>query len=365
AESQILRASTRAVESRVWKGLRIEGDRRLPTQRALYPCIESVEGRLYCSECRAGKIWLSELDDNLELKSTNEWIGPHMVDGKPCYQGQTQMTVVGHKIYISWKRTFHGDAPNARQCVASYDTRSGKIGKTFVIEPDKAGESIYNGGIATVNGKLWVSYCRWRPTDKKGYRTTVTVRELDYEGRKLGPAFELDSQPTQTPYGPFLSVFKDEKSGKEELIVCFTDYQAKVDMQPLWLVRFDGKRFHGLMTISPNGYNQYAKGVQVGNRLLLIWKYGAPYPARIFGRYMFHEIGMALVDPVGNTVEITPLTDDLKYNSSPDITWHNGRLVFVYNKLEHLYGSREDPAEMYGGFIGILTPVGGDKSKAK
>jgi len=349
-ESQVLRASTRPSAERVWKALRIGHDVRLATPAAIYPCIESVKGRLYCSESRANTLWLYELNEDFTLKWSKQWVGPFLFDGRPRYQGQSQTAVVGDRIYISWKRQHTWDKFDARQCVASYDTQNGSIGETFVIEADGSGQATWNGGIAALNGRLWASYCLARRTGD-GYRTTVTVRTLDYETRKLGPVFELESQPTDTPYTPFLSVFKGE------LIVCFTDSQSKIDKQPLWLVRFDGQHFHGLMTISPTGFNQYAKGVQVGDRLLLLWKYGAPYPSRIYGRYMFHDIGMAWVDPVKGSIETTSLIDDIKYNSSPDITWHNGRLVFVYNKFEHLYGSREDPAKLYGGFIGTMTPA--------
>ena len=112
------------------------------------------------------------------------------------------------------------------------------------------------------------------------------------------------------------------------------------------------------MTVSPEGFNQYAKGVQFGDKPLLVWKYGAPYPSPIYGRHMFHDIGMALVDPVAKSVKHTSHVDDLKYNSSPAITWHEGQFVYVYNKFEHLYGEPNDPARLYGCFIGRLTPPG-------
>ena len=348
--SQVVAASTTAVQERVWQGLRLGLDQRTPTPPAVYPCIESVGGKLYYSQSRGGCLWLTELDDQFKANWTKRWVKPFLVDGRGCYQGQTQTAVLGHKLYISWKRAWHGDAIHARQCVASYDVRTGEIGEPFVVEPDDAKHSTWNGGIAAVKGELWVSYCLWRKT-AGGYRTTVTVRRLNYEGRKLGPAFELNDQPTDTPYTPFLSVFNDE------LVACFTDTAAKADAQALWLVRFDGTRFHDLMTVSPTGFNQYAKGIQHGGKLLLVWKYGAPYPSRIYGRYMFHDIGLALVDPVAKTVELTSLADDIKYNSSPDIIGHKGRYIYVYNKFEHLYGRRGDSGELYGCFIGALTPM--------
>lgn len=350
AESQVLAASTKPAEPRVWNRFEIAPDQAMATPPAVYPCIESVDGALYYSECRGGTIWLSQLDKDLRPLWTKAWVEPFLVDGKPCYQGQTQSAVLDGKLYLSWKRAYHGDAPHARQCVASYDTRSGEIAGPFVIEPNDPAESTWNGGIAAVGGQLWVSYCRWQSLPD-GYRTTVTVRTLDPGLTDLGPAHELDSQPTATPYTPFLSVFDGE------LAVTFTDSAAKTDAQPLWLVRFNGQTFHDLITVSAGGFNQYAKGVQVGDRLALVWKYGEPYPSRIYGRYMFHDVGLALVDPRTGSVEKISLVDDVKYNSSPDITWHEGSLVYVYNKFEHLYGGRNDPGKLYGCFIGRLLPI--------
>ena len=356
AESKTLSVATKPAHDRVWEGLRLTPDQRTPTPPAIYPCIESVGGKLYYAESRGGALWLSELDDRGKARWTKRWVRPFLVDGRPCYQGQTQTAVLGNRLYISWKRAHHGDAPHARQCIASYNLRTGAVGEPYTIEPDAGGESTWNGGIAAVNDELWISYCRWR-RHGASFRTTVTVRRLDYERRTLGPVFELDPQPTDRPYTPFLSVFHGE------LVICFTDTASKPDMQPLWLVRFDGQRFHDLMTISPTGYNQYAKGVQCGDKLVLVWKYGAPYPSRIYGRYMFHDIGLAIVDPIAKTAKITSLIDDMKYNSSPDITLHGGRLVYVYNKFEHLYGGRSDPGRLFGCFLGWVTPVRPDEGR--
>ena len=88
-----------------------------------------------------------------------------------------------------------------------------------------------------------------------------------------------------------------------------------------------------------------------------------PYPSAIYGRYMFHDIGLALVDPVAKSVKLTSLVDDIKYNSSPDIVQHEGRLVYVYNKFEHLYGQRDDPTSSYGCFIGRIARRGRTPSR--
>jgi hypothetical protein len=59
---------------------------------------------------------------------------------------------------------------------------------------------------------------------------------------------------------------------------------------------------------------------------------------------------------VAKTAAVTSLVDDVKYNSSPDVTEHKGRLVYVYNKFEHLYGGAGDPSKLYGCFIGTIKP---------
>ena len=49
--------------------------------------------------------------------------------------------------------------------------------------------------------------------------------------------------------------------------------------------------------------------------------------------------------------------NDRKYNSSPDMAWQGDRIFVVYNKFEHLYGQRENPAIRYGDFIGSIIPA--------
>lgn len=140
AESQILSASTPPAQSRAWNGFQLASDSRVPEieSAAVYPCVESVNGKLYYVESRGGArtIWLSELDEQFNPRWTKQWVEPYYFDGQSRFQGQIQTAVLGDKIYLSWKRAYDGDAPHARQCVVSYDTRTGEIGEQFIIEPD-------------------------------------------------------------------------------------------------------------------------------------------------------------------------------------------------------------------------------------
>ena len=90
AESQILAASTRAQEPRQWHDLCFGSEQRAPTPPSTYPCVESAGGKLYFCDSRAGILWLTELNDELRAHWTKEWVAPYPVDGRPCYQGQTQ-----------------------------------------------------------------------------------------------------------------------------------------------------------------------------------------------------------------------------------------------------------------------------------
>jgi len=74
AESQVPAASTKAAEGRVWNRFQIAPDQRMSTPPAVYPCIESVDGKLYYSECRGGTIWLSQLDESFQPIWTKPWV---------------------------------------------------------------------------------------------------------------------------------------------------------------------------------------------------------------------------------------------------------------------------------------------------
>ena len=106
------------------------------------------------------------------------------------------------------------------------------------------------------------------------------------------------------------------------------------------------------------GRSRYAKGVQVGDRFMCVYKCSTPY-YKDFG-YNYHAIALSVFTP-GREGEIqtTMYLDDRKYNSSPSIALHDGRAVVVYNKFEHSYGIPENPAVFYGDFMAEidLQPV--------
>jgi len=80
AESQVLAASTKTAEGRVWNRFQIAPDQRLATPPAVYPSIESVDGKLYYTECRGGTIWLSQLDESFQPVWTKPWVEAFVVD---------------------------------------------------------------------------------------------------------------------------------------------------------------------------------------------------------------------------------------------------------------------------------------------
>jgi len=108
--------------------------------------------------------------------------------------------------------------------------------------------------------------------------------------------------------------------------------------------------------LQDKGRSRYAKGVQVGDRFLCAYKCSAPYYED--HGYQYHDIALSVFTPgADDEVETTMYVADRKYNSSPDVALYDGRVFVVYNKFEHLYGQRGNPAIRYGDFIGSLVPA--------
>jgi hypothetical protein len=118
----------------------------------------------------------------------------------------------------------------------------------------------------------------------------------------------------------------------------------------------DGKlwiMYNAQATRNPEGY---AKGVQVGDRFVCVFKCSSPYFEK--HGYQYHGIALSSFRPGSEKpVQTTMYVTDRKYNSSPDVALHDGSVFVVYNKFERLYGQSDNPAVNYDDFIGGLLPV--------
>jgi hypothetical protein len=168
--------------------------------------------------------------------------------------------------------------------------------------------------------------------------------------------FRLAEGVSGHPYAPSIEAFG------HSLAVLFSDMTQAYKVagettdidEPLYACLFDGRRFTTPFPIAQAGRNRYARAVAVGGRLLVVWKSGLPYPSAEWGEYMFHDITLALVDPLAGTVSSTPYVSDVKYNSSPDVSIVGDRACVMFTKHEHLYGLADDPAAFMGVYAGWI-----------
>ena len=197
----------------------------------------------------------------------------------------------------------------------------------------------------------------WKEGDVR--RTRIVLRT--FADGKFGQPVIYDDCPTVYPYGPSIGVYKDK------LILLFSDLAASEsdpNHEPLLYTLFDGKTFSEAKLLQDTGRSRYAKGVQVDDRFICAYKCSAPY-FKEHG-YQYHDIALSVFTPGSDApVRTTMYVADRKYNSSPDVAWHGDRIFVVYNKFEHLYGQRDNPAIRYGDFIGSIIPAGSVSPEVK
>jgi hypothetical protein len=250
-----------------------------------------------------------------------------------------------------WNRQATGDPKyqimDSRQHVLTYDFTTGETSKPVTIESTKPGCGTWEGGITVYQGKLWMMWLEvWLNEDKRR-RTRVVLRP--YEDGKFTDTMVFENCPSVYPYGPSINTFGDK------IILLWSDLAATEkapESEPLYCTFFDGKKFSNNVMIHEKGRSRYAKGAQLGENFYCTYKCNTQYPK---SGYMYHDLALTRIGPEAKEIATTYWVDDVKYNSSPDMTFYNGGLIVVYGKFEHAYGARHDPAICHGSFIGRIT----------
>ena len=116
AESQVLTVATRPCTDRAWQGLRRGADHRTPTPAAVYPCIQSLGGKLYYAESRGGSLWLSELDGSFNAQ-LDQRVGEAVSRRRPAVLSGTEsggrpgrQALCLLEAGLSWRRATRGSA---------------------------------------------------------------------------------------------------------------------------------------------------------------------------------------------------------------------------------------------------------------
>lgn len=351
AMSQPLVESTKAWQPRIWAGFKLWPSVHLGTfpDGTLYPCIEAYEGAFYVLEVRDSELYLSRVIPE-DLKP--EWT-KLVVEREPgCYQGIPDTCILHDKLWITWNRQATGrpdyDITQSRQFLTYWDLTTNERGPTVTLEPEKPGRGTWEGGLAVLGGQLWVMWMEVRLEGDRR-RTQIVCAPYDMEVG-LGERVVWQDCPTVYPYGPSLS------SIDGELALLFSDLAAlekEPQQEPLLWVLFDGKTFHGLRWLRTLGRHRYAKGVQFGRSFLLAYKSNSRW---LKWSYRFHDIALTKLGPGAGDASTIAYVDDMKYNSSPDVTLYKGQIYVVYNKFEHAYDDLKAPTKLYGTFIGRIEP---------
>jgi len=355
ATSATIQARTKdAPEPRTFEGWGLHPSRPIPGKLTTYPCIESHGGFLWATDC---SLRLLRLDPEARkvLWRSKRPLAPWPFEPPKGYMGIPDTAILGDKLWVMYNvQATVGPKrytiTQSRQLIVSYDFVSGEVSEPVFVEPTRPELGSWEGGVEAWRGKLWVMHMDvW--TKGAVRRTQIVLRT--FEGGKFGKPIIYRNCPTVYPYGPAISVYNDK------LLLLFSDLAATerdADREPLLYTLFDGKSFSNARIIQDVGRSRYAKGVQVGDKFLCAYKCSAPYYKR-FG-YQYHDIAVSIFRPgTDEKVDTVMYVDDRKYNSSPDVCRHGDRVFVVYNKLEHLYGRRDNPAIHHGAFIGSLVPA--------
>ncbi|MBC7289537.1 MAG: hypothetical protein H5T86_16130, partial [Armatimonadetes bacterium] len=338
-------------EARSWAGFKLWPSVHLDTfpDGTVYPCIEVYNGRFYIVEVRDGALYLScVVPETLKVEWTRLLV--ERVPG--CYQGIPDTCIFNDKLWIVWNRQATGqpnyDITQSRQYLTYFDLKEGNTGPAIEIKPAEKGCGTWEGGIEVYNSRLWVLWMDvWLENGKR--RTHIVLAPYD-ETEGFGNPIIWRDCPTAYPYGPSISPFG------AQLALVYSDLAATErdpTCEPLLWACFDGKRFRDSRVLHSLGRSRYAKGVQVGRSFIMAYKCNTRW---IEWGYKFHDIALTKVGPGPGDVDTVYYIDDMKYNSSPDMTVYKGDIYLVYNKFEHSYGDPADPAKLYGTFIGKIEP---------
>jgi len=350
--SLVVQAATTAVEPKLWEGLRLWPTSHVPTFPGgqAYPCIEFYKDAFYLVEARGYAVHLSKLrQSDFGVEWTRE-IVPRVKEVS-SYQGIPDTCIYQDKLWVMWNRQATGD-PNyqimdSRQLVLSYDFADERLSDPMVIEATTPGCGTWEGGLEVYQGNLWMMWLEVWLSEENRRRTRIVLRPC--EDGCFSDTFIFDACPSVYPYGPSVNVFGDR------MILLWSDLAATekdAEHEPLYCTLFDGRSFSPSVLVHDEGRSRYAKGAQLDESFYCVYKCNTRYPG---SGYMYHDLALTRIGPDAGKISTTYWVDDVKYNSSPDMTAYGNGLVAVYGKFEHAYGRRHDPALNHGTFLGRIT----------
>lgn len=349
-----------------WNGLFLLSPQKAKTfaKGTTYPCIEAYQDNLYLIE-RLGTTCSKEYDDLSKIKGDEIYLSKLDPSGKQvhwekvfaespglpyCYQGLCDTAILNGKLYLMWTRQHTGKPEfkksDSRQILKCYDFEKEGFSKEIIIEPSRKENGTWEGGITVWNNEIWMSYLEVSMTGYNSYSTELIIAPLTHG--KSASTYRFGQNFSPHLYSPFPAAYKGE------LIIFFSDLQyccENLQYEPLYYVKFDGKKFSDPILINNNGRNRYAKGLEYHDRLVVAYKSNARYIKK--HDYLYHDIALSIID--GEEIETTCYTQEKYYYSGPHLAHHNENLLLSYTKIKD--GSLDGYKKSYGTFIGKLLAM--------
>lgn len=339
-------------EAREWDGLRLWPTQPLRTVAGSpsFPAVEAYEGALYVTECVGGGIHLSRLQpDTLEVEWSRQIIAPPAPPD--TLAGLLDTCLSGARLHLTYNIQAGGSGAEglagARQLLAVYDLGQEKLlAQPLVLPTVQSGASTYGAALTTVDQRVWVTWVEtWLEDGER--RSRALIGDLDRLASGDPPTPWDEAAPNRF-WGPGLAAFEGQP------LLLGSDLApagGPPEAEPLVCVRTDGTAFHGQRTLVPMGRNRYPRGIQVGEALYLLYRTDVAYPT-YRGRYQ--DVMLAVVESGGMSVTATAYVGDMTFSTWPDVTAIGSTLYVVYQKLSHVYGDPELPAQAYGTYIGRI-----------
>lgn len=356
--TEVIRAATSALTARSFAGLRLCPTAHLPGA-GTYPCVESHAGFLWVTDNRLGLLKLAP-DTKRVLWQRKRPLADWPLPTPRGYMGVVHTAIADDALFATYSvqdtrnpQGYRVGEDQSRQYLLRHDFAANAASEPVQIPPVSPGHGVIFGSLAVWRGQLWVlQRDEWLDRGQRRYDSRLALRT--FKNGAFGEPIIYENCPTPACWGISLSVFNDK------LVLMFSDLVAPIrqgkNQETLYCAVFDGSTFRRAQTIQDIGRSRYAKGVQMGDEFVCVYKCSTPYSRQ--PGYNYHDIALSVFRP-GEAGEIQTVmyVNDRKYNSSPSITRHDGRAIVVYNKFEHAYGIRDNPALFYGDFIGEIVPV--------
>lgn len=322
------------------------------------PCLVGLGSRVFLVAAHGGGIYVHTVESDATLGEPAQIVSAVQLDSGIAEIGSLQACALDGAIFVVYRLSQGPDLDDQTLRLARFDLATGATVGPRSVNPRSPGRVAWNGGVAAWHGTVHVVFAE-TIADGPTVRTGLTLRAHDpLTLEPIGEDVAVPRLPSTSVFGPSLATLGDL------LVVMYSDMAhvsgsgsaRSADVEPLYAQLWDGRLFGDPFVVSAEGRNRFARGVQVGARLAIVWKYGGPYPEGVFGDYMFHDVGFGWLYEDGTFVGPESCVHDQTYNASPSIALLGDRLLVVSRKWEHHYGLTDDPAEELGLWATWLAP---------